>query len=76
MPGLCGTKFVELLRREGLENAPGVLLMSSCDEEQLRRLAEAHGADAYLTKSADRHTLFDAVRLLLDDQRGRTGTDR
>lgn len=58
LPGLSGPDLVSLVR-------PKVLLMSGLPAEDLRELADACGADAYLHKSGDIRELRQAVARLL-----------
>ena len=65
MPGLDGTRIIELIRKtRGLE-LTRVLFHSSLDQRQLEPLVREHGADAGLHKSASRNAFVDCVEALM-----------
>ncbi|HKO93805.1 MAG TPA: response regulator, partial [Polyangiaceae bacterium] len=68
MPGLNGTDVIKMIRtlRTGLVS---VMFYSSSDSTELRQLAEAHGAQGYLTKTATMGELEFRIRALLGGAR-------
>lgn len=56
---------METLRSNLAARMPPVLLMSSMDPKDLATIGEAAGADAVLSKSANRALLVTTVRRLL-----------
>jgi two-component system nitrate/nitrite response regulator NarL len=59
MPGLTGTEVLNAIARERI--ATRVVFLSAHVESELVYRAVALGAAAYLSKEADRATIFDAV---------------
>lgn len=51
MPGLTGTEVMRMIRSSS-SGSIKVMFFSSMDVPDLRRLAEAHGADGYVSKGA------------------------
>lgn len=51
MPGLSGTDVLQTIRTLSSRNIK-IVLFSSHDHQELRLLAEEHGADGYLSKTA------------------------
>lgn len=51
MPGLAGPDVMRLIRSSSSSGIK-VMFFSSMDVPELRRLAEAHGADGYISKGA------------------------
>ncbi|GEM_PF-1722366 len=66
MPGLRGVTLIEMIRNESMDRYPHVLLMSSCDSDQLQRHADESGAADFLSKSAGREAFVAKVGQLLD----------
>lgn len=68
MPGSSGIDLLRLLRN--VPNCPPVVIMTSYADENMRSLAMASGAVAFLAKPIDRDLLFDvietAIRAWLD----------
>jgi two-component system nitrate/nitrite response regulator NarL len=59
MPGLTGTEVLNAIARERIETR--VVFLSAHVDSELVYRAVALGAAAYLSKEADRSTIFDAV---------------
>jgi DNA-binding response OmpR family regulator len=68
MPGLTGTDVIKLIRSSSTGHIK-VMFYSSSDTHELRRLAEQHGAQGYLTKTASAGELEFRVRELLGEPR-------
>jgi DNA-binding response OmpR family regulator len=66
MPGLDGTEVIKMIRTLRTGHL-SVLFYSSSDTTELRRLADAHGAQGYLTKTATMAELEFRVRALLGE---------
>jgi DNA-binding response OmpR family regulator len=64
MPGLTGTDVIQLIRRSSNGDVK-VMFYSSSDTQELRKLAEQHGAQGFLTKTATTGELEFRVRELL-----------
>lgn len=67
MPGMTGLEMLDALRDRGA--ALPVIVISALDPEHTRRLAMAHGADAYLAKPVDPDELLACLRRLLGRSR-------
>lgn len=69
MPGLGGPDVMKMIRslRAGQVK---IMFYSSVDSHELRRLAEEHGADGYLTKTASMPELELRIRDLLQRSPG------
>ena len=67
MPGLDGTEVIKMIRTR--TGHVCVMFYSSSDSTELRRLADAHGAQGYLTKTATMGELEFRVRALLGESR-------
>lgn len=65
MPGLEGTRILELLKKRNDLNRTKVLLLSSTEEDELKRIAAENGFDGALHKSASRAQLVEAIRELM-----------
>lgn len=65
MPGLDGTRISDLIRKTAGFDGIRVLLYSSLDQRELDLLANVHGADAALHKSASRGEFMAKVDELL-----------
>lgn len=65
MPGLTGPGLVEALRYGRRPVAVKVLLMSSVDEDVLRRIAEHCQADGFVSKGAIWSEVLSIVRAIL-----------
>jgi len=68
MPGLTGPDVIKLIRSSSTGHIK-VMFYSSSDTNELRRLAEQHGAQGYLTKTASAGELEFRVRELLGEPR-------
>ena len=68
MPGLTGTDVIKLIRDTSTAHVK-VMFYSSSDTSELRRLAEQHHAQGYLTKTASTQELEFRVRELLGEPR-------
>lgn len=68
MPGLDGTDVIKMIRTLCTGHVCG-MFYSSSDSTELRRLADAHGAQGYLTKTATMTELEFRVRALLGEAR-------
>jgi two-component system copper resistance phosphate regulon response regulator CusR len=68
MPGLDGTEVIKMIRTLRTGHVC-VMFYSSSDSTELRRLADAHGAQGYLTKTATTTELEFRVRALLGEAR-------
>jgi CheY-like chemotaxis protein len=64
MPAIQGTRLTELIRERG-QGSPRVVLTSSMDTEELSKLAVKHGADAWVSKSANRAELNAVVSKMI-----------
>jgi CheY-like chemotaxis protein len=65
MPGLDGTRISELIQKTPGLSHMRVLLHSSLDARELAALAQLHGVDAALPKSASREEFLAKVESLL-----------
>ena len=65
MPGLEGTRIHELLRKRNDLSHMKVLLLSSTEEAELKRIANDNGFDGALHKSASRAELVAAIQALI-----------
>lgn len=61
MPQMDGDKSAKMLRENPRLHDLGIILISSCEEERLRRLADRVGADAIVSKSEARAKLVQVV---------------
>ena len=68
MPGLTGTDVIKLIRSSNNGHVK-VMFYSSSDTHELRRLAEQHGAQGFLTKTASTEELEFRVREVLGEPR-------
>jgi DNA-binding response OmpR family regulator len=68
MPGLTGTDVIKLIRNTSNAHVK-VMFYSSSDTYELRRLAEQHQAQGFLTKTASTQELEFRVRELLAEPR-------
>jgi DNA-binding response OmpR family regulator len=68
MPDLDGTTVIQMIRTLG-SGQMKVMFYSSADNNELRRLAEQHGAQGYLNKNASNEELEFRLRQLLGDFR-------
>jgi DNA-binding response OmpR family regulator len=68
MPDLDGTTVIQMIRTLGSGQIK-VMFYSSADNQELRRLAEQHGAQGYLNKNASTGELELRIRQLLGDIR-------
>lgn len=68
MPGLTGTDVIKLIRNTSTAHVK-VMFYSSSDSHELRRLAEEHQAQGFLTKTASTEELEIRVRELLGEPR-------
>ena len=65
MPGLSGGDLLAVLRNLPAFDQLTVIILSSADEDKMRKVAAEHGAE-YLSKSASKDELVAAVRDALD----------
>ena len=65
MPALKGDKIAEILRRENYFPDLKIIFYSTIEEKELEKIAALHGADDYLSKSADVSLLAAKVEKLL-----------
>lgn len=65
MPGLEGTRIHDLLKKRNDLNRMKVLLLSSTEDTELKRIASENGFDGALNKSASRAQLVEAIRGLI-----------
>ena len=75
MPGLTGTDVIQLIRRSSNGNIK-VMFYSSSDTHELRKLAEQHGAQGFLTKAASAGELEFRVRELVGAPRSSKNAQR
>lgn len=68
MPRLTGTDVIKLIRNTSTAHVK-VMFYSSSDTHELRRLAEQHHAQGFLTKTASTSELEFRVRELLGEPR-------
>jgi CheY-like chemotaxis protein len=61
MPQMDGDKSAKMLRENPRLHDLGIILVSSCEEERLRSLAERVGADAIVSKAEVRTKLVQVV---------------
>jgi len=66
MPGLEGTRILELVRKRNELSHTKVLLLSSTDASELDRIAVESGFDAALHKSASKEDLLSVVTALMN----------
>jgi len=59
MPGISGFELPVLLNRAGRELS--VILITSCDTQEMRNVARCAGAVAYFRKPVDGQALLDAI---------------
>mgnify|MGYP003444688771 CR=1 FL=1 len=65
MPGLEGTRILELVRKRNELSHTKVLLLSSTQQNELDRIAVENGFDASLHKSASKADLIATVTALM-----------
>jgi len=65
MPALSGHEIIRVLRRRTGEHRTRFVLLSSKSEEELKRLAQDCGADAYISKNAGREALLRRIAEVL-----------
>lgn len=65
MPGLEGTRIHELLKKRNDLSRTKVLLLSSIEAGELKRIANENGFDGALHKSASRAQLVEAIHSLI-----------
>jgi DNA-binding response OmpR family regulator len=65
MPGLEGTRILELVRKRNELSHTKVLLLSSTDQRELDRIAVESGFDAALHKSTSRADLVATITALM-----------
>ncbi len=71
MPALDGTSLVQLIRSaEELRTTP-IVLCSSIDEDELRKLAQQHRVEGYISKSAELDDVVATINAVLQQQRAR-----
>jgi DNA-binding response OmpR family regulator len=75
MPGLTGTDVIQLIRRSSNGDIK-VMFYSSSDTQELRKLAEQHGAQSFLTKTASAGELEFRVRELVGGPRSSKSAQR
>lgn len=76
MPGLNGTDVIKMIRSTSTAHVK-VMFYSSSDTHELRRLADQHQAQGFLTKTASTQELEFRVRELLGEPRSsRKATER
>jgi DNA-binding NarL/FixJ family response regulator len=68
LPGLSGMEGVALLQRRWPQI--GIVMLSSQDDEETRKMALARGANVFISKAEAGSRLADVVRLLLVDEDG------
>jgi CheY-like chemotaxis protein len=68
MPALQGDAVIDILRRN-TKHRCAVILYSAAAEPELKRRAEACGADAYVRKSRDANQLVHVVSQQIQKQR-------
>ena len=66
MPGVNGRELASMMEAQGSIDVP-VLMLSSCDQQQVRELDSASGIDRYLVKPVREQALFDAIVDVLYD---------
>jgi PleD family two-component response regulator len=66
MPNLRGDKLAKLFRENRRFSYVGVVLISGCDESELRSLGSSCGADGVVSKRNVRTSLLPAVRMALN----------
>ncbi|HWO13353.1 MAG TPA: response regulator [Polyangiaceae bacterium] len=72
MPGMTGPDVIKLIRGSNTGDVK-VMFYSSSDALELRRLADQHGAQGYITKMASTDELEIRVREVLGEPRSRRG---
>ena len=65
--GLNGFDLLEHLKNKGLHSP--VIIISSLDNQESRKLAKSYGALAYLRKPIDSEALIDIIKYNLDIQK-------
>ena len=66
MPGLLkGDRICQIIKSQGYFRDLKILLFSSLSEPELAKLADTHGADAYLTKTGSIRDLQRKVQRLI-----------
>ena len=60
MPGVNGRELASMMEAQGTIDVP-VLMLSSCDQQQVRELDSASGVDRYLVKPVREQALFDTI---------------
>ena len=68
MPGVNGRELASMMEAQGTIDVP-VLMLSSCDQQQVRELDSASGVDRYLVKPVREQALFDTIVGMLYDGR-------
>jgi CheY-like chemotaxis protein len=65
MPQMDGDKSAKMLRENPRLHDLGIILISSCEEERLRNLADRVGADAVVPKAEARAKLVQVVNRVM-----------
>lgn len=68
MPGIDGLELCKQIRAHPVHGSLPVILLTARDSDEDRRLGEAAGGDAYLTKPFSPLELIDEIDRLLDDR--------
>jgi len=65
MPGLGGDRICKILKDSNISKKVPIILYSSKDQDELKKLAAEAGADDFLTKSSNYQELVEKVNSLL-----------
>ncbi len=65
MPGLAGDRICKILKESNISKKMTIILYSSKDQDELKKLAAEADADDFLTKSSNYQELVEKVNSLL-----------
>ncbi len=65
MPGLAGDRICKILKESNISKKMTIILYSSKDQDELKKLAAEAEADDFLTKSSNYQELVEKVNSLL-----------
>ena len=65
MPGLTGDRICKILKESNISKKMTIILYSSKDQDELKKLAAEAEADDFLTKSSNYQELVEKVNSLL-----------
>ena len=71
MPQMNGLEVCRIIRREQEDNTP-IIMLTAKNADADRIIGRVRGADIYMTKPFNAHAVIDQVKILLNQEVGRT----